>query len=114
MPAICREAHIPPPPPAFFRSKSSSIGGGHVGRAGLLSVKPGLFWVFFLPFSTSLLSVVAAFAGVIVGMAISGVAWMASVKSLVAYPRMRLLPGCLGQALVSTHGTAATEQTLRL
>jgi hypothetical protein len=110
MSAMRREAchsgsglHIPPPPPAFFRSKSSSILGGHVGLAGLLSVKLGLFWGLFLPFSTSLLSFVAALAGGIMVTVISGAAYIATVKSRIAYLRMRFLPGCFEQASVGAH-----------
>lgn len=45
---------------------------------------PGLLWIFFLCFLISLLLSAAALAGVTMGAATSAVAYMVSVKSLIA------------------------------
>jgi hypothetical protein len=74
------------------------------GRARLEDLglpMPGLFWVFFLFFFISLLLFVSDLAGVIIGATTNVVAYMASVKSLVA--NLLMLLSCQGNPRAETH-----------
>ncbi len=62
---------------------------------------PGLFWVFFLFFFISLLLFVSDLAGVIIGATTNVVAYIASVKSLVA--NLLMLLSCQGNPRAETH-----------
>jgi hypothetical protein len=64
------------------------------------SLEPGLVWIVFLAFSSSL-PFVAALADVTMGTITSAVAYMANVKSRVADLLMRLPPDVVGASLIS-------------
>jgi hypothetical protein len=64
------------------------------------SLEPGLVWIVFLAFFSSL-PFVAALADVTKGTITSAVAYMANVKSRVADLLMRLPPDVVGASLIS-------------